>query len=176
MELYDPPTSAVLVSGTTAITGGTASGFLWKSSGVLGVGPATTNATGGANFIGTVDVAATSADSLVKIETTTSGNAKLFMYTNGNEAYEITANRSANYQSFGINAQDYFRIDPNTSLTNFILGLGITVDRGTTLTNQTSAAAAALGTLTNAPAAGNPGFWAKISINGTNYSFPCWLG
>src|SRR5207244_2180244 len=54
--------------------------------------------------------------------------------------------------------------------------LNISVDRALILTNQTSSAAASVGTLTNAPAAGNPGFWAKISIGGVNYAFPCWAG
>jgi hypothetical protein len=52
--------------------------------------------------------------------------------------------------------------------------LSITIDRGFQLTNQTSAAAGQVGTLTNAPVAGNPGFWAKMKIGGTNYTFPCW--
>lgn len=50
------------------------------------------------------------------------------------------------------------------------------LDRGVKLSSQTSAAAAATGTLTNAPAAGNPGFWLKININGTNYAIPAWAG
>jgi hypothetical protein len=49
-------------------------------------------------------------------------------------------------------------------------------DRAPRFNNQTSAAAAATGTLTNAPAAGNPGFWLKINIGGTNYAIPCWAG
>lgn len=49
-------------------------------------------------------------------------------------------------------------------------------DRGDTYSNQTSAAGAAAGTLNNAPAAGNPAFWLKIVINGTNHAIPCWLG
>lgn len=49
-------------------------------------------------------------------------------------------------------------------------------DRGLRANNQTSAAAAQLGTLTNAPAAGNPGYWLKINIGGTNYAIPCWAG
>lgn len=54
--------------------------------------------------------------------------------------------------------------------------LNLLGDRGILATNQTSAAAASSGTLTNAPAAGNPGFWWKVSINGTNYAIPCWAG
>jgi hypothetical protein len=49
-------------------------------------------------------------------------------------------------------------------------------DRVAQFTTQTSSAAAQVGTLTNAPAAGNPGFWMRIKINGTNYAIPAWLG
>lgn len=62
-----------------------------------------------------------------------------------------------------------FRID-NTQLTIF------QTDRSHRFNNQTSSAAGNLGTLTNAPAAGDPGFWLKINIGGTNYAIPCWLG
>ena len=49
-------------------------------------------------------------------------------------------------------------------------------DRFLTLTNQTSAAAASVGTLTNAPAAGNPTFWLKTTINGVSIAIPGWPG
>lgn len=49
-------------------------------------------------------------------------------------------------------------------------------DRGIRLSNQTSAAAANTGTLTNAPTSGNPGHWLKIKIGATNYAIPCWAG
>jgi hypothetical protein len=49
-------------------------------------------------------------------------------------------------------------------------------DRGARFNNQTSAAGASTGTLTNAPAAGNPGHWLKINVGGTNYAIPCWAG
>jgi hypothetical protein len=49
-------------------------------------------------------------------------------------------------------------------------------DRGLKLTSQTSAAAAAAGTITNAPAAGNPTHWLKVTINGSNFAIPAWPG
>jgi hypothetical protein len=52
--------------------------------------------------------------------------------------------------------------------------LGVARDAGMTFTNQTSGAGAAAGTLTNAPTAGNPGYWLKVSINGTTYKIPAW--
>lgn len=50
------------------------------------------------------------------------------------------------------------------------------VDRAVRFNNQTSSAAAAVGTLNNAPAAGNPAFWLRININGTDGAVPVWLG
>ena len=40
--------------------------------------------------------------------------------------------------------------------------------------NQVTGAGAAVGTLNNAPAAGDPAFWLQIAINGTNRFIPCW--
>lgn len=49
-----------------------------------------------------------------------------------------------------------------------------TVDVGTRYNNHTNGAAAAAGTLLNAPAAGNPAFWLPVSIAGTTRHIPCW--
>lgn len=54
--------------------------------------------------------------------------------------------------------------------------LVVSQDRGARFNNQTSAAAAQVGTLTNSPAAGNPAHWLKISVGGVNHAIPCWLG
>lgn len=54
---------------------------------------------------------------------------------------------------------------------------GLTLDcsnGGLRINNQTSGAAAAVGTLMNAPTAGNPAFWLPISIAGTTRYIPCW--
>lgn len=51
-----------------------------------------------------------------------------------------------------------------------------TADRGYKATAQTSSAGAAAGTLLNSPAAGNPTFWLKVSINGVALAIPCWPG
>ncbi len=40
--------------------------------------------------------------------------------------------------------------------------------------NATNGAGAATGTLTNAPASGNPAFWIPIIINGSTYYIPAW--
>lgn len=48
------------------------------------------------------------------------------------------------------------------------------VNNGLILTGQTTDAAAATATLTNSPTAGNPAFWLRISVNGTNMAVPAW--
>ncbi len=54
---------------------------------------------------------------------------------------------------------------------------GVTVDGDGLLhlTSQTTDAGANIGTLTNAPTAGNPAFWGRIQVNGTNYAMPLWV-
>lgn len=52
----------------------------------------------------------------------------------------------------------------------------ISVDRGLRFVTQTSSAAAAVGTLNNSPAAGDPAFWLRVAINGVNHAIPAWLG
>ena len=47
-------------------------------------------------------------------------------------------------------------------------------DQGLRINGQVSGAGASAGTLTNAPAAGNPTFWLPISIAGTIAYIPCW--
>jgi hypothetical protein len=42
------------------------------------------------------------------------------------------------------------------------------------LTGQTSTPGSSAGTLTNAPAVGNPTLWLQISVNGTTYYLPGW--
>ncbi len=49
-------------------------------------------------------------------------------------------------------------------------------DRALRFNNQTSAAGANLGTINNAPTVGDPGYWLKINIAGTNYAIPAWVG
>lgn len=68
-----------------------------------------------------------------------------------------------------ITATEAFRVD-SAQLTTF------QTDRALRFDNQTSSAGASGGTLLNAPAVGNPGYWLKINIGGTNYAVPCWAG
>lgn len=97
--------------------------------------------------------------------------------------------------SFATNSIDRWAIDGNTgsllTFTDNSLDIGaaganrpraiyvgtsiqLEADAGLKLTNQVSTAAAQAGTLTNSPVAGNPAFWLKVSINGTQRSIPCW--
>lgn len=52
--------------------------------------------------------------------------------------------------------------------------LTATSDNGYKATGQSSAAGANVATLTNAPTAGNPGFWLRVTINGANFAVPAW--
>lgn len=47
-------------------------------------------------------------------------------------------------------------------------------DQSFRINGQVSGAGASAGTLTNAPAAGNPSFWLPINVGGTVYFFPGW--
>lgn len=50
----------------------------------------------------------------------------------------------------------------------------IEANNGLRLTNQTDGAAAAAGTLLNAPTAGDPAFWLPVTINGNTRYIPAW--
>lgn len=73
----------------------------------------------------------------------------------------------------------FFTVDGGTTSTCIVSALGVwqfQKDRGVRFDNQTSAAGANIGTLLNAPTAGDPGFWLKVNIGGTNYAIPAWAG
>lgn len=50
----------------------------------------------------------------------------------------------------------------------------IMTDNGLTFVNQTSGAGAAVGTLNNAPTAGDPTHWLRVTVGGVNKFIPCW--
>jgi hypothetical protein len=64
----------------------------------------------------------------------------------------------------------------NSTILQVTGGAEILSDRGVRYTNQTSSAGAATATLTNSPAAGNPAFWLRVVVNGSNGAIPVWLG
>ena len=53
-------------------------------------------------------------------------------------------------------------------------GVVVDGDNSFALTSQTSDAGGATGTLGNSPTAGDPTFWLRIKINGTNVAVPAW--
>jgi Pectate lyase superfamily protein len=57
---------------------------------------------------------------------------------------------------------------------NELGNLVIDTTNGLKFTNQSSGAAGFTGTLTNAPATGNPQFWLPVTIGGVNYWIPAW--
>lgn len=64
-----------------------------------------------------------------------------------------------------------------TGTSNVVFGAGITVGSATLISSNvalTNGAAAQVGTLTNAPAAGNPTKWIPINDNGTTRYIPAW--
>ena len=50
----------------------------------------------------------------------------------------------------------------------------VTVNTGLKFDNHTNGAAAAAGTLTNAPVAGNPTFWIPVNVGGVTKHIPAW--
>ncbi len=54
-------------------------------------------------------------------------------------------------------------------------GVEIYADNGLFFTNTSNGAGASVGTLTNAPAAGNPAWWVKIKVGTTPVAFPVWV-
>lgn len=48
------------------------------------------------------------------------------------------------------------------------------VGTGVVRINGTTGAGASVGTVTNAPSAGNPAYWMPINANGSTYYIPCW--
>ncbi|MGH9202183.1 MAG: hypothetical protein ACRD2A_13220 [Vicinamibacterales bacterium] len=67
-----------------------------------------------------------------------------------------------------------FGLSANRWANGWFTNVRITADNGAIFTNQTDAAGVAVGTLTNAPSAGNPTFWLRIQINGANRFIPAW--
>lgn len=103
-----------------------------------------------------------------------SGNYSQFYAGNGTSK-TLTMESGNTYHD---NTVQHFRsADTNTTFAS-ISSTGITqaVDRGLLFTNQTSAAGAGAGTISNAPAAGNPTHWLKIKIGGSDFALPAWPG
>ena len=99
--------------------------------------------------------------------------AKVASGMDGNLAYWFQSNGTASagfiwYAGSSTTATQVMKVDVNGLLTTSSATLHAT---NTTLTNG---AAAAVGTLNNAPAAGNPTKWVPINDNGTTRYIPAW--
>lgn len=107
----------------------------------------------------------------------------------------VTAVQQLNIDLFGQSFEPFAAGPPTPALANLAKGIdtnnlinggtvagnltvtgNVTVqtNNGLILTGQTTDAAAATATLTNSPTAGNPAFWLRIIVNGTNMAVPAW--
>lgn len=67
-------------------------------------------------------------------------------------------------------ASIYVSAAPTGATNNYALW----VDAGTVRIDGTTGAGASVGTLTNAPSAGDPAYWMPVNANGSTYYIPCW--
>jgi hypothetical protein len=77
----------------------------------------------------------------------------------------------------GLTANTVPKAASTTTLGNSAIsdnGTSVTITEPLILTNQTSTPGGSAGTLTTAPAAGNPQTWLAISINGVAHFIPAW--
>lgn len=141
--------------------------------------------TGNINSTGTIE--ATTSFILNGVTILNRGSPSADYHGIVNQSQSVSVGRNADpriiYTAGGnvlMNTGGSFIVNNNNGTVNYFMvgATGITqpIDRGLRSTNQTSAAGAAAGTLGNSPAAGDPGFWLKITVNGTNYAVPCWAG
>lgn len=77
---------------------------------------------------------------------------------------------------FANTATERFRVETG-GLCRVLSGSSLIVetDNGYRASGQTSGAGASAGTLANAPSAGDPAFWLRVVINGTNHFIPAWI-
>lgn len=102
------------------------------------------------------------------------GNAQLRFTTNNVERWAVQ-NATGDLEPITDNATDIGNTGTQRPKSIFIgTSLQIEANQGLRLTNQINGAGVAAGTLSNAPAAGNPTFWSPILVNGTLRHFPCW--
>lgn len=103
----------------------------------------------------------------------TTGAASIFFFTNsvvnwGIDAGGILFANTDNALDIGVTGA----VRPRSIYVG--TSIQIEANNGLKLTAQTSAPGAGLGTLTNAPSAGDPDFWLPVTINGTNHWIPAW--
>lgn len=132
-----------------------------------------------ASFSGNVGAAGAGLTSPFQVATSLSGGGRALRVTDNASSVEVDAtNLAQGAFAAMILGGTTVGLAPGGTVQVSVASGGTTfsTDRALLFTNQTSAAAANTGTLTNAPAAGNPGYWLKVVIGGTNYAIPCWAG
>lgn len=114
---------------------------------------------------------------------TTSNGDKLVFYNLAGfkTAIGMSANADMFFQSNGSVSSGFYFYSSNTGTPAVVASInyqGLITTASTTLIATSAAltngAAAAVGTLTNAPTAGNPTKWVPINDNGTTRYIPCW--
>jgi hypothetical protein len=104
----------------------------------------------------------------------TFGSSSLYFQTNSVTKWEVSS--SGHFLTIADNTYDIGASGANRPRALYLAG-GITHGSATLLTTTTAltnGAAAATGTLTNAPTAGNPTKWIPINDNGTTRYIPAW--
>jgi len=113
----------------------------------------------------------------------TSNGDKLIFYNDAGIKVGITlgANADMYFQANGNTASGFFFYSSNTGTPSLVFSISrtglITTTSATLLATSvalTNGAGASAGTLTNAPAVGNPTKWIPISDNGTTRYIPAW--
>lgn len=112
------------------------------------------------------DALATATGGAVAATTLTASGAVTLNPANANVSIAPTGS--------GTHAVNNMTIGVTTPAAGKFTTAAVTSDNGIVLTGQTSDAGATTGTLTNSPTVGNPTFWLRISVNGTNVAIPAW--
>lgn len=115
-------------------------------------------------------------------------STQMRLWTDGTNVFSELTNVGPIAITGNLTVSTTLAVTGNSTLTGaavFLGGIGVangistdevqvTVSAGVVLTNQTDGAAAAVGTLTNAPVAGNPAIWVPFMVNGVLRHFPAW--
>lgn len=102
------------------------------------------------------------------------GASQITFLSNGTLKFQNAANTSGIVLDFSTNAGKFRNLANGADAPITGSTISVSTNIAYIATNQVSGAAAAAGTLTNAPSAGNPNFWLPVSINGTTRYLPAW--
>lgn len=98
---------------------------------------------------------------------TNSAQSGVIRFRSGDGLYSRNVAASGDIFIIGVDASDVIVIGNNTAVTLQ------PSDGNLRINNQTNAAGALTGTLTNSPVTGNPNFWLPVKIAGTTRYIPC---